>query len=300
MAMGGGGGGGGGGREQPDSVLFRRGTGQSDDSDIWDDTALIKAYDKAVASFKLALKNGEISESSDKPKNTPKRKPKKNKGQKKNAATPSKQWKVGDKCTAVWSEDGCVYPATIASIDFKRETCVVVYTGYGNREEQNLSDLLTPTCDVPHPAEQNATENENESQISTDESENSSRSPRNKPNHVKSKAAPWNSFLPPPPPMPGPGSGPGLGPRPGPGKPGMKFSGPPPPPLPPHFLSCWMPPLPSGPPIIPPPPPICPESFEDAEALGSMLISWYMSGYHTGYYMGFKQNQKEGRSSHFN
>nr|2LEH_B Chain B, Survival motor neuron protein [Homo sapiens] len=26
--------------------------GQSDDSDIWDDTALIKAYDKAVASFK--------------------------------------------------------------------------------------------------------------------------------------------------------------------------------------------------------------------------------------------------------
>lgn len=29
-------------------VLF-----QSDDSDIWDDTALIKAYDKAVASFKV-------------------------------------------------------------------------------------------------------------------------------------------------------------------------------------------------------------------------------------------------------
>lgn len=26
---------------------------QSDDSDVWDDTALIKAYDKAVASFKV-------------------------------------------------------------------------------------------------------------------------------------------------------------------------------------------------------------------------------------------------------
>lgn len=38
-----------------------------------------------------------------------------------------------------------MYPATITSIDFKRETCVVVYTGYGNREEQNLSDLLSPT-----------------------------------------------------------------------------------------------------------------------------------------------------------
>lgn len=67
------------------------------------------------------------------------------------------QWKVGDKCCAIWSEDGCIYPATIASIDFKRETCVVVYTGYGNREEQNLSDLLSPTSEVAN-IEQNAQE----------------------------------------------------------------------------------------------------------------------------------------------
>ncbi|XP_054571159.1 survival motor neuron protein isoform X2 [Eptesicus fuscus] len=259
MAMGGGGGGG--VPEQEDSVLFRRGAGQSDDSDIWDDTALIKAYDKAVASFKHALKNGDISEASNKPKGTPKRKPaKKNKSQKKNTTTPLKQWKVGDKCSAIWSEDGCIYPATIASVDFKRETCVVVYTGYGNREEQNLSDLLSPTSDVANNIEQNA--QENESQISTDESENSSRSRGNKPNNIKSRAAPWNYFLPPPPPMPRSGLGPGK--------------------------------------IIPPPPPICPDSLDDADALGSMLISWYMSGYHTGYYMGFKQNQKEGRCSHFN
>ncbi|XP_070954709.1 survival motor neuron protein-like [Macaca nemestrina] len=168
------GGSGGGVPEQEDSVLFRRGTGQSDDSDIWDDTALIKAYDKAVASFKHALKNGDICETSGKPKTTPKRKPaKKNKSQKKNTAAPLKQ-------------------------------------------------------------------------------------------------------------------------------PGLKFNGPPPPPPPPppHLLSCWMPPFPSGPPIIPPPPPICPDSLDDADALGSMLISRYMSGYHTGYYMGFRQNQKEGRCSH--
>ncbi len=37
--------------------------------------------------------------------------------------------------------------------------------------------------------------------------------------------------------------------------------------------------------MIPPPPPMSPDSLEDDEALGSMLISWYMSGYHTGYYM---------------
>lgn len=71
---------GGAGSEQEDTVLFRRGTGQSDDSDIWDDTALIKAYDKAVASFKHALKNGDMCETSDKPKGTARRKPaKKNK-----------------------------------------------------------------------------------------------------------------------------------------------------------------------------------------------------------------------------
>uniref|UniRef100_A0A8C9BI21 Survival of motor neuron 2, centromeric n=1 Tax=Phocoena sinus TaxID=42100 RepID=A0A8C9BI21_PHOSS len=264
MAMGGGGGGSSSGVPEPeDTVLFRRGTGQSDDSDIWDDTALIKAYDKAVASFKHALKNGDIPEVSEKPKGTPKRKPaKKNKSQRKNTTTPLKQWKVGDKCTAIWSEDGCVYPATIASIDFKRETCVVIYTGYGNREEQNLSDLLSTTSEVANNIEQNAQENENESQISTDESENSSRSPVNKPNSIKSKAAPWNSFLPPPPHMPGSCLGPGK--------------------------------------IIPPPPPMCPDSLDDADALGSMLISWYMSGYHTGYYMGFKQSQKERRCSHFN
>ncbi|KAM5264603.1 survival of motor neuron protein-like [Ctenodactylus gundi] len=284
--------------EQEESVLYRRGTGQSDDSDIWDDTALIKAYDKAVASFKHALKNGDISdkpkvETSDKPKGTPRRKPTKSKNQKKKNTPPSKQWKVGDRCCAVWSEDGCIYPATIASLDCKRETCVVLYTGYGNREEQNLSDLLSPASEAADDVEHNAEENENESQISTDESENSSRSPGNRTNNPKSKAAPWGSFFPPPPPVPGPGLGPG--------KPGLKFSGPPPPPpLPPPFLSCWMPPFPSGPPIIPPPPPICPDTFDDAEALGSMLISWYMSGYHTGYYMGYRQNQKEGRYSHFN
>ncbi|XP_029422009.1 survival motor neuron protein isoform X2 [Nannospalax galili] len=255
--------------EPEDSVLFLRGTGQH------------------------ALKNGNICETSDKPKGAPRRKPaKKNKNQKKNTTTPLKQWKVGDKCSAIWSEDGCVYPATIASVDFKRETCVVVYTGYGNREEQNLSDLLSPTCEVTNNIEQNAQENGNESQLSTDDSENSSRSPGSKQNN-KSKAPRWNSFLPPLPPMPGSGLGPG--------KPGLRFSGPPPPPPPPPpFLSCWVPPFPSGPPIIPPPPPISPDSLDDTGALGSMLISWYMSGYHTGYYMGFRQNKKEGKSSHIN
>lgn len=70
----------------------------------------------------------------------------------------SLQWKVGDACSAVWSEDGNVYLATIASIDQKRGTCVAVYTGYGNREEHNLSDLLLPNTVEKENKEQNAGE----------------------------------------------------------------------------------------------------------------------------------------------
>lgn len=48
---------------------------------------------------------------------------------------------MGDECSAYWSEDGQLYAATISSIDEERGTCVVVFTGYGNEEEQNLEDL---------------------------------------------------------------------------------------------------------------------------------------------------------------
>ncbi|KAM8793609.1 survival motor neuron protein-like [Eudromia elegans] len=253
-----------------DTVLYRRGAGQSDD------TALIKAYDKAVASFKNALKNEECLEPSDKQEQsgTKRKNNKKNRSRKNNNSVLSKQWKVGDSCNAVWSEDGNVYLATVASINHKRGTCVVIYTGYGNKEEQNLSDLLPPVIDEAVNEMGNCGENKNETQYSTDESEKSSQSPRNK-NCTKARFSPRNLRFPVPHAAPGPG------------KPGSKFNAP----LP--FLSCWPPPFPTGPPLILPPPPMGPDSPEDDEVLGSMLITWYMSGYHTGYYLGLKQSQME-------
>ncbi|XP_008101227.2 survival of motor neuron protein [Anolis carolinensis] len=265
-------------------VLFRRGAGQSDDSDIWDDTALIKAYDKAVASFKNALKNGDCSESLDKTEQnsgTKRKNNKKNKSRKKSNGAPQKQWRTGDACSAVWSEDGNVYQATINSINWKKGTCVVVYTGYGNREEQSLSDLLPAGNAEGTNEERSAAENENETQYSTDESDLSFQSSGNK--HNPTKSAHWNSHFTPPP-------------LPGTQRTGMKISGPPP------FPSGWPPPFPSGPPLMPPPPPILSQdSPDDGEALGSMLIAWYMSGYHTGYYLGLKQSRMEaalGRHAH--
>ncbi|XP_029430389.1 survival motor neuron protein-like isoform X2 [Rhinatrema bivittatum] len=252
---------------------------RSDDSDIWDDTALIKAYDKAVASFKNALKNGESSDPSiiqEKTAGTKRKNNKKNKSRKKSGATPFKKWQVGDACTAVWSEDGNSYPATIVSVEPKKGTCVVVYTGYGNKEEQSLSDLLDPGNAEGCSEKRDPEENENELLYSTDESEKSSRSPGYRQHHpATAKPARWNSHCPPVP---------GLA------KFGTKQN------EAPHFLSGWPPPIPAGPPLIPPPPPMGPDSCEDDEALGSMLIAWYMSGYHTGYYLGLKQSRMEAAS----
>ncbi|XP_063051680.1 survival motor neuron protein 1 [Engraulis encrasicolus] len=206
-----------------DEVLFSRGAAQSDDSDIWDDTALIKAYDKAVASFKHALKgeeNPEGKQPGKKRKNTTK-----NSSRKKSNAFSSREWKVGDTCCALWTEDGNWYPATIKSIDQSSGTCVVVYQNYGNKEEHNLKDLR-PTGD-----EKGAKSERSEGKKSTDRR-----------SQVHGCAPPF---------------------------------------IPPAPL-----------PMFPPPPPMIADIIEENEALGAMLISWYMSGYHTGYYLGLKQGRR--------
>lgn len=267
-------------------VLFTRGTGQSDDSDIWDDTALIKAYDKAVASFKTALKGSDKGEEELQPpkKSHPSKKRKnnkKNQSRKRVNSPADKLWQVGDSCCAYWSEDGQLYAATISSIDKERHTCVVTYTDYGNEEEQNLEDLVTEISE----GDNDATTKTKEVESSTEESDRSAtpnihrqttQSKHKSKTHRESPQVPgFPGFPPRPPPMPTFKQG------------GSKRSsghGHAPPP--------WPPMMAFGPPMIPPPPPMSPDMVDD-EALGSVLISWYMSGYHTGYYLGLKQGRKE-------
>ncbi|KAM8960110.1 survival motor neuron protein [Pelodytes ibericus] len=271
------------GLEDTESVLFRRGACQSDDSDIWDDTALIKAYDKAVTSFKKALKNGDCTMAPPTPEKnarTKRKNNKKSKSRKKSNNAPLKRWRVGETCNAVWSEDGNVYPATISSIDAKRGSCIVVYTGYGNSEEHSLADLLFPDSSEVESDQKDQDLNVNGDEPSTDDSEMSSRSATDKDAHSRTSPKPpnWNSFFPPAPPPPF---------MPGFGRHGEKSN------QAQAFVSGWPPPFPPGPPLIPPPPPMGPDTSEDDEALGSMLIAWYMSGYHTGYYLGLKQSRME-------
>ncbi|XP_047458480.1 survival of motor neuron-related-splicing factor 30 [Mugil cephalus] len=50
-------------------------------------------------------------------------------------------WKVGDKCMAVWSQDGQVYEAEIEEIDWDNSTAAVTFAGYGNAEVIPLQNL---------------------------------------------------------------------------------------------------------------------------------------------------------------
>lgn len=116
----------------------------SDHDDAWDDTLLIRAYDKAVNSAKEkliksleALENDESNVDSSsvvEEGNSPKRK-KKHESRK-------RTWKVGNSCRAVYSLDDEEYEAEIVKMLPNGKSCIVRYYGYGNEEEVSLDDLL--------------------------------------------------------------------------------------------------------------------------------------------------------------
>lgn len=60
------------------------------------------------------------------------------------AHTPSVSWSVGDKCMAVWSQDGQWYEAELEEVDMENGTAAVTFTGYGNAEVVPLSSLKQP------------------------------------------------------------------------------------------------------------------------------------------------------------
>ncbi|KAI1900392.1 hypothetical protein AGOR_G00049480 [Albula goreensis] len=257
---------------------FARGMVKSDDLDIWDDTALIKAYDKAVASFKIALKGEEENPESPKPSKSGKKRKsnKKTRSRKRSNVIPEKEWRVGDTCCAFWSVDGNLYSATVTSIDEEKGSCTVVYTDYGNKEEQSLADLQSENCEVEVDGAGKTTQVKEDESL-TDESEKSSHlqmHSRMSPIHQHRPKSSRGPVKPPVPPQ-GPSSSRSEQMS---GGPGAGFPG-------------WSPMMSLGPPMIPPPPPLDPNSLEEDDALGCMLLSWYMSGYHTGYYLGLKQGR---------
>ncbi|XP_034240423.1 survival motor neuron protein [Thrips palmi] len=284
-------------------VLFARGSQDGDSTaDDWDDTELLKEYDRAVRPLKalvaerMGLSNAEIEEASATESGSSRsvlekdgskvQKRHQKKRRRKGKSKQHREWAAGDHCQAKFTVDEQLYEATVVSIDHDRGTCIVQYVGYGNSEEQPLSALShsmgaavrreqvniatlkaedTEAAQSDDPMERSS---EASSTISLSKMGLGDSSHKNA-NAQKSRNPP---YVPRPPHFSAPSNsgGPRLG--------VPNFSGirapsamndMVPPPLPPHVLAS----LPG----------------DDSEALSAMLMSWYMSGFHTGYYQGLKR-----------
>ncbi|XP_064608117.1 survival of motor neuron protein-like [Liolophura sinensis] len=265
-------------------VVYQR--GQSDnDSDIWDDSALIKAYDNAVAIMKAKMSEKEANiEELENSGNSSRRKSKRKR--KKKTLKTKKRWKVGERCRAVFTEDAGIYDAVILSINEEDQTCFVRYTGYGNEEQQSLANLLPASRSNKQNSDiENMSDMEWAGQSPSAPQSQRSKSRTQKSTNHMATAFGSSSFMAPPP-FSFPGT---FGPWPrstaGMGAPSVfiKLTA-----LDPVFCFQRVP-------LVPPPPPPMVEDLGevDNEALCSMLLSWYMSGYHTGYYQGLKQGHAD-------
>ncbi|XP_053995228.1 survival motor neuron protein isoform X1 [Hylaeus anthracinus] len=253
-----------------DNVLFVRGNRNvtsTDNEDIWDDSALIKAYDKAVnlAKDEVAKQMGmEIQNSQSKQKSQ-------NFKQSRDTNKPYKKWIVGAPCRAVYFEDGKLYEAIISKVFENAGTCIVKFIGYGNTEKVELNSLLESKGLQSQIAQQKDALREEEfngENTETDETNFSAHANSKKCNREKmdyeSEEIKLNKHY---------------------TMPETSFNSitdmmPPAPPLPPQLMAK----LPDN----------------DADALSSMLMSWYISGFHTGYYHGLKQarsNQEKRKTS---
>ncbi|XP_066993015.1 survival motor neuron protein isoform X2 [Anabrus simplex] len=265
-------------------VLFVRGgkqvgsgaedCGSTTEDDVWDDTALVEAYDRAVnlakeeVARRMGLETNALKKDSTHAN-------KKNNRKKKNNS--NKDWRVGSHCRAVYSEDGQIYEATIVSIQSNAGTCVIQYVGYNNNEVVPLKNLLPSAGDAARArqmAQASVEEQNDENGLKMEYSDGEgSKGPSSIKSASYSKIYPNKKDW--------PVQGGRMSGRAG--------------PYPPQFSPTHMPPMGLPPMVVPPPPPPQLTSCfpdEDTEALSAMLLSWYMSGFHTGYYQGLQHYKK--------
>ncbi|XP_057338976.1 survival motor neuron protein [Microplitis mediator] len=237
-----------------ENVLFVRSNRENiDKDDVWDDSILIKAYDRAVSLAKEEVAKGLSIETT----NTYRKNSAKHRDSRDSLSDDLvNKWTVGSQCRAIYSVDGQAYEATILKIFKDSKTCLVKFLGYGNTEKVELSSLY----------ESDGMENQlGYEQMSTSDTASCSNvkysnanyeQVKNEYNEEKMTFETGNQHQQP--------SFPSSS---------LSFDGiPPPPPIPPQLMDR----LPKN----------------DTDALSSMLMSWYISGFHTGYYHGIKQGQK--------
>lgn len=102
----------------PGTVIFNAKDGF--DEDIWDDSALIRQYDRALQSSRELIRRRQ--QGSEKKKR--------------------RDWKVGDQVRAVFSEDGQEYEGSVVFCNKANKSVTVRYFGYNNEEEVAERDLM--------------------------------------------------------------------------------------------------------------------------------------------------------------
>ena len=170
--------------------------GGGDQEDIWDDRALIRAYERSIKQVKDKLSSGattttattsapyrgdeEISddEEEEDEEDEEEYEDEEEDENLKKKANP-KDWQVGDLCMAIYSEDGLAYPANILSIG-EDNKCTVRYLHYLNEEEKSLDELYENVEEV------------------VEEINKLTENTTNKETNIR----PPMGFLPPPPPIP--------------------------------------------------------------------------------------------------
>ncbi|CAH2087191.1 unnamed protein product [Euphydryas editha] len=246
---------------------------EEDAEDIWDDSKLKEAYDRAlrIAHVEVAKRVAASTNNTKddaKTKNKSKSHQHENRNQKKESKP---QWKAGMNCRAVYEADGVEYEALLLKM-INDDECIIRFLGYDNSEIVSISSLKPSLgkAERTRQIEEALAEKINNVESYSNHSYNGERmecsdrpvSPgssvsfqkKKKSGKKKNKQKQPAHFELPDPPMPNMAQFRNMG-------------------------AMEMP--------VPPPLTLCGDS-ED-QALSSMLLSWYMSGYYTGLYQGMKR-----------
>ena len=265
------------------SILFSRSEPGNED-DVWDDRALIKAYNKSIRMVKKAIDNKlKIDDAENKEKEQENIEDFESCTEEDeeeeeeieygedadNEETDieyykpvNKNWKEGDRCFAVYSADGLIYEATIIKIldEESRIKCTIQYLHYLNEEDKYVDELYDHKKDIENVVIE-------ESKIHLEETSKGNKSVKIEPSQSKnsndkfkrnlsSKITELTDFK------------------------KISLSMPPPPPPPAAVFKLFKSQNDN-------------EQVNEEDALYTMLMSWYMSGYHTGYYFGSIKNKNQ-------
>uniref|UniRef100_A0A1B6E2W6 Tudor domain-containing protein n=2 Tax=Clastoptera arizonana TaxID=38151 RepID=A0A1B6E2W6_9HEMI len=281
-------------------VLFLRGSTDLDSEDVWDDTLLIRMWDKSLEKLQKGLLNNKDLGNMDKPEKDSSiskkndvflDKQRKNSddnldvgsnciSEEDSSNNPQIEYKINQQVRAPYSFDGLEYEATIININEEEGLCLVKFIGYENVEEVSLADL-TPSHGRNAIRTQKFQARQYEKGVADVRSyedcrvEDFRKSKYQNPN-IKTKffrsnfrshdatEDNFNAHL---------------------NHHNIQHS----PEFPmTNFPQHMRPPQP----IMPPPMGLFHCTHSEEEAYSSMLMSWYLNGYHTGYYEGLRHGKE--------